>query len=64
MWKEAECEWNVNGCDKRKNKLKNGKKENGTARGVVVGGGGFGWVLGKMWMGRGKNQLSKRKTVL
>ena len=39
MWKEAECEWNVNGCDKRKNKLKNGKKENGTARGVVGGGG-------------------------
>ena len=39
MWKEAKCEWNVNGCDERKNKLKNGKKENGTARGVVVGGG-------------------------
>ena len=39
MWKEAKCEWNVNGCDERKNKLKNGKKENGTARGVVGGGG-------------------------
>ena len=38
MWKEAKCEWNVNGCDERKNKLKNGKKENGTARGVVGGG--------------------------
>lgn len=48
---------------REKNKLKNGKKENGTARGVVVGG-GVGWVLGKVWMGRGKNQLSKRKTVL
>ena len=34
---------NVNGCDERKNKLKNGKKEKGTARGMVVGGrlGGF-----------------------
>ena len=58
---------NVNGCDKRKNKLKNGKKEKGTARGMVVGGGRggeAGWVLREIWMRRGETQHSRWKTVL